>query len=213
VIIHVTDHVMHSVSSLSLDPDSIGLLDNPLWCPYNQVPADPFRTPAVSNYGTVETSTNTDHLLNPVSFEQTLLQLPINNYAVDTRVPPVGKTTCFNYALTDEDVAEPADVRPQQGPGQSYRTRNNRRPYIYPTNSRIVPIKHTAAVFERSDGRFFCSEIGCDASYLRAGDCRRHMRKHEKPRFKCPAMDCDKTFYRADKMRDHIRQGHKGLFV
>ncbi|KAF1361361.1 hypothetical protein EJ07DRAFT_154155 [Lizonia empirigonia] len=52
---------------------------------------------------------------------------------------------------------------------------------------------------------------GCPKPLHRAGDYRRHMRKHQKPRFKCPDIDCDKTFYRADKMRDHIRQGHKGL--
>ncbi|KAH7072176.1 hypothetical protein BKA63DRAFT_555001 [Paraphoma chrysanthemicola] len=49
----------------------------------------------------------------------------------------------------------------------------------------------------------------CSKTFKRAGDYRRHMKKHGPPLFKCCVMNCDKTFYRADKVRAHHRQGHK----
>jgi hypothetical protein len=45
----------------------------------------------------------------------------------------------------------------------------------------------------------------------RAGDFRRHMKKHNPKIFKYPCtMDgCQKTFYRADKLKNHLDQKHK----
>ncbi|KAF2800938.1 hypothetical protein K505DRAFT_331204 [Melanomma pulvis-pyrius CBS 109.77] len=46
---------------------------------------------------------------------------------------------------------------------------------------------------------------GCRQTFRRAGDYRRHMKKHEAPEFKCVDFDCDKAFYRLDKLRDHVK--------
>ncbi|KAH5209234.1 hypothetical protein HBI82_167500 [Parastagonospora nodorum] len=57
--------------------------------------------------------------------------------------------------------------------------------------------------------RITCSFAGCGRSFVRAGDCRRHMLKHGPPKFKCAVIECDMTFHRADKLRAHMKQGHK----
>jgi hypothetical protein len=54
-----------------------------------------------------------------------------------------------------------------------------------------------------------CTEAGCDQTFRRSGDYRRHMMKHRTPPFRCIMVDCSYTFYRLDKLRDHIKQGHK----
>lgn len=71
------------------------------------------------------------------------------------------------------------------------------------------PVKPAeAVVMEHPDGKFFCSQLGCDAVYLRAGDCRRHLKMHNGPFFSCKQPGCDMEFYRRDKLRDHMKQGH-----
>ena len=57
--------------------------------------------------------------------------------------------------------------------------------------------------------RITCNVDGCNRSYRRVGDCRRHMRKHQPPNLRCVVGDCDMKFARMDKLRDHVRQGHK----
>jgi hypothetical protein len=70
----------------------------------------------------------------------------------------------------------------------------------------IKPIE--AVVMQLPDGKFFCSQLGCEAVYPRAGDCRRHLKKHNGPFFPCTEFDCDMEFYRHDKLRAHLKQGH-----
>jgi hypothetical protein len=71
------------------------------------------------------------------------------------------------------------------------------------------PIKPAeAVVLQLPDGKFFCSQLGCDAVYLRPGDCRRHLKMHNGPFFPCKQPGCDMEFYRRDKLRDHMKQGH-----
>jgi uncharacterized Zn-finger protein len=57
--------------------------------------------------------------------------------------------------------------------------------------------------------RVACSFQGCGKTFGRAGDCRRHMKKHGPARFICPLPGCNKPFHRADKLRDHLKQGHR----
>jgi hypothetical protein len=56
--------------------------------------------------------------------------------------------------------------------------------------------------------RVVCSHLGCNKSYLRAGDCRRHMRDHGPPRFPCTEVGCGMQFRRRDKLCQHLRQRH-----
>jgi hypothetical protein len=62
--------------------------------------------------------------------------------------------------------------------------------------------------------RTICSYPGCDRSYARPGDCRRHMLKHAAgpSRFRCIFRDCDMGFQRGDKLREHLENGHKFNF-
>lgn len=63
-------------------------------------------------------------------------------------------------------------------------------------------------VMQRDGGLFFCSQIGCDATYPRKGDCRRHLKKHNGPVLDCLQRGCAMKFYRHDKLRAHMQQGH-----
>ncbi|XPT01465.1 hypothetical protein M3J09_010600 [Ascochyta lentis] len=66
-----------------------------------------------------------------------------------------------------------------------------------------------AFVQKTLDGRFRCSEGRCNKTCRRAGDCRRHLKKHNRgPFFSCTQRGCDMEFYRHDKLRDHLKQGH-----
>lgn len=65
-----------------------------------------------------------------------------------------------------------------------------------------------AIVMKLPEGGFFCSQLGCDTIYLRVGDCRRHLKKHNGPFFVCTQHDCSMEFYRHDKLRAHMMQGH-----
>ena len=71
------------------------------------------------------------------------------------------------------------------------------------------PIKPAeAVVLQLPDGKFFCSQFGCDAVYLRPGDCRRHLKMHNGPFFPCTEQGCPMIFYRNDKLQDHLTQRH-----
>ncbi|KAJ8113629.1 hypothetical protein OPT61_g4288 [Boeremia exigua] len=80
-------------------------------------------------------------------------------------------------------------------------------------NAFAIPPKQRSAsleavVLERLDGSFYCSQLDCDASFLRAGDCRRHLQKHNEPFFACIQRGCDMKFYRHDKLRAHLKHSH-----
>lgn len=62
------------------------------------------------------------------------------------------------------------------------------------------------------NGPFFCSKSGCNATYLRLGDCRRHLKKHNGPYFYCYQYGCNMKFYRNDKLQDHLKKGH-GIII
>jgi hypothetical protein len=71
-----------------------------------------------------------------------------------------------------------------------------------------IPPASIAAPPAISQERFTCT-AGCNKTFGRAGDWRRHMGKHAPPKFNCIIIGCDKTFYRKDKLKAHVRQGHK----
>jgi hypothetical protein len=60
---------------------------------------------------------------------------------------------------------------------------------------------------QTSDSRFRCSE-GCPTVYLRVGDCRRHLKKHNGPFYPCEQPNCPMVFYRMDKLCAHMSKGH-----
>jgi hypothetical protein len=73
------------------------------------------------------------------------------------------------------------------------------------TTPPLDPIKTPLTICEEQTT---CS-LGCEETFSRAADFRRHMSKHETPTYKCFVFICDRTFYRYDKLRDHAKRGHK----
>lgn len=88
------------------------------------------------------------------------------------------------------------------------------QPLAYPgLTAPLLPLPESikpaeAVVMQLPDGKFFCSQLGCNAVYLRPGDCRRHLKKHNGPFFHCDQPGCGMDFYRHDKLRAHLKQGH-----
>jgi hypothetical protein len=78
-----------------------------------------------------------------------------------------------------------------------------------PTAVVAPPTRPNNAPQQTHQARITCSFVGCNKSYVRAGDCRRHMLKHGPPKFKCAVFDCNLIFHRADKWSNHMKQGHK----
>jgi uncharacterized Zn-finger protein len=57
---------------------------------------------------------------------------------------------------------------------------------------------------------FECPEEGCNISFGRAGDVKRHIQVHdEKKKYKCEF--CDRSFGRSDHMRSHVRTVHQNI--
>ncbi|KAH4052339.1 hypothetical protein HBI81_211110 [Parastagonospora nodorum] len=50
---------------------------------------------------------------------------------------------------------------------------------------------------------------GCRGTFGRAGEYRRHMRKHDARNIFCTQPGCTMAFYRKDKLSDHLRQAHR----
>lgn len=80
---------------------------------------------------------------------------------------------------------------------------------VTPMSSRQTSLKRQATVQGTSDGRFRCSSEECSSVYLRAGDCRRHLKKHNGPFHPCEQPGCPMVFYRMDKLRAHMSRGHR----
>ena len=66
-----------------------------------------------------------------------------------------------------------------------------------------------AAAPQPSGQALLTCPVGCDATFSRPGEYRRHMRKHGPRSFPCTQPGCTMAFYRKDKRRDHLRQFHK----
>lgn len=169
---------------------------------------------------------NIGNLLDPVSFEQSLLQLSASITADGTgaaQLPFATNTgTGVDSALPDNFIQSTfiasqgnlSSYFRQMIPNQNGLSQTLDADSGTSSDSSSTAVQQLAAT--NTDNYPNATEAnrcphGCPKPFRRPGDYRRHMRKHEKPRFKCPDIDCDKTFYRADKLRDHLRQGHKGL--
>lgn len=70
----------------------------------------------------------------------------------------------------------------------------------------ITPTQH-APLQPAAQASLVCP-FGCQGTFGRPGEYRRHMGKHDNPTFFCTQHGCTKSFYRKDKLKDHLRQGH-----
>ena len=59
-----------------------------------------------------------------------------------------------------------------------------------------------------SGDRIPCTHVGCSATFGRAGDFRRHIKKHADPELSCSIKTCNYKSYRLDKLREHQRKRH-----
>lgn len=74
-----------------------------------------------------------------------------------------------------------------------------------------LPATHiapNAANTHSSGGRISCSHVGCSATFGRAGDFRRHIKKHADPELSCSVKTCNYKSYRLDKLHEHQRKRH-----
>ena len=69
----------------------------------------------------------------------------------------------------------------------------------------IVP---NAANTYSSGDRISCTHVGCSATFGRAGDFRRHIKKHADPELSCSVKTCNYKSYRLDKLREHQCKRH-----
>ena len=86
-------------------------------------------------------------------------------------------------------------------------------PLLAPANLAPNPSQRrgAGATFRQAvpEPRVHCEFPGCNKTFRRKGDCRRHMRKHNPVRaYSCVVDACGMKFYRLDKLRDHARDGH-----
>jgi hypothetical protein len=65
-----------------------------------------------------------------------------------------------------------------------------------------------ATVAPQPFGQALMCPRGCEGTFGRRGEYRRHMKKHERHAFQCNQIGCYKSFYRKDKLNDHLRQAH-----
>lgn len=74
-----------------------------------------------------------------------------------------------------------------------------------------LPATHiapNAANTHSSGDRISCTHVGCSATFGRAGDFRRHIKKHADPELSCSVKTCNYKSYRLDKLREHQRKRH-----
>jgi uncharacterized C2H2 Zn-finger protein len=108
----------------------------------------------------------------------------VNNYdasMVSIQAPP--SVNSFGHAFS-------APALPQLQPSSSIST-SNAGP-IQPSGTNLLACPH-----------------GCQSTFGRPSEYRRHMTKHQGRAFNCTQPSCIKSFHRRDKLRDHLRQAHK----
>lgn len=69
-------------------------------------------------------------------------------------------------------------------------------------------IAPNAANTHSSGDRIPCTHVGCSAAFGRAGDFRRHIKRHADPMLSCSVKTCNYRSYRLDKLREHGRKKH-----
>lgn len=138
-------------------------------------------------------------LENPLFANNAAAANSYENTNLSVRAFNVGQASAPNGSVQVQTNVQPAILAMQAAVQASI---------IGPSIPTQTPILRTAVVLKATNGRFFCSELGCDASYALVGDCRRHLKKHNGPFFYCNQYGCDKKFYRNDKLQDHLKKGH-----
>jgi hypothetical protein len=129
--------------------------------------------------------------------ESSIVSLASNNVFTPLPLQPNPFLTQPSYT-----VAEPGCSFQYIAPAPAAQT-NVVDPPGLPSGTRGVVRRRPA------ETRIHCPAHGCTKTFRRAGDCRRHMRKHQPPNLRCIVANCDMKFDRMDKVRDHMRQGHK----
>jgi hypothetical protein len=105
--------------------------------------------------------------------------------------------------LEEQFIPTPFGYTPLPDLPNTFAEDSNLQPSI--TVQQPVPVDFPQSIRQ---ARVACSHLGCNKSYLRVGDCRRHMRVHERLRILCTEVGCGMKFHRRDKLRQHLRQRH-----
>ena len=105
-----------------------------------------------------------------------------------------------------DDFAFTTDPTPKMTNSSGITTQRNGTAFTSPLPAtQITP--NAANTHSRGD-RISCTHVGCSATFGRAGDFRRHIKKHADPELSCSIKTCNYKSYRLDKLREHQRKRH-----
>lgn len=176
----------HAVGLINCFHDvSIGLSSNGVTSAWSQPPndfeffSDPVTLPSEQLYASPDLNTE---------------------LVVSSDSSSINQVAAIEPSIAVQDVQVPAS-------SQSTSHYNAFARSVPPTSGGQTLLDRQATVQDTSDGRFRCSE-GCPTLYIRVGDCRRHLKKHNGPFYHCEQPDCPMTFYRMDKLCAHMSQRH-----
>ncbi|KAF2004794.1 hypothetical protein P154DRAFT_519236 [Amniculicola lignicola CBS 123094] len=201
LIVNLTDQTLASVNGTSQP-----LLDTNLGLGFTYEDAlgqyDPsFDFTAFSNQDLLTTNDIQWPSINKLSvFYDSSLSL-FTNFVNDHQLQQTPAMLEQSYA-PQEPVFD-SEVVPQGNIGPSCDTPSR---MIIPRISQ--PLSDTA--IHQPGERISCTHPGCTTIFRRAGDYRRHMKKHRPYDFECSFPGCSKRFWRGDKMRDHAKVHTKG---
>lgn len=109
-------------------------------------------------------------------------------------------TSAFAVVSKNNDTSTDSEINASASTNSSSITRSS-------IISKVSAKAHNAAA------RLACRHPGCTTTVARAGELRRHIRKHQTPHLSCLVNNCsrkgDNGFYRSDKLRDHLRCYHR----
>ena len=106
-----------------------------------------------------------------------------------------------------EGFASTTDPTPEVTNSSGIITQRNGTALTSPSLPATHIVPNAANTYSSGD-RISCTHVGCFATFGRAGDFRRHIKKHAGPELSCSVKTCNYKSYRLDKLREHQCKRH-----
>jgi hypothetical protein len=146
------------------------------------------------------------------------------NEHIDPEIPEHQVTSAFkqdaNFILGDSSGYHDNTIHSSYitGPLNNYNTVFQQSPMQFPSHNVYIPstLQNTGPSQPIVSGgqsqpsgqaNLMCN--GCQVTFGRPSEYRRHLNKHTGRTHPCTEPGCSKSFYRRDKLRDHLRQRHR----
>jgi hypothetical protein len=141
------------------------------------------------------------------SVEETVNPRYGNQFNIPPEVLGINPNDAINGFWYLDGSAFTTDPTPEMTSSSGITTQRNGTAFRSPSlpATQIAP---NAANTHSSGDRIYCTHMGCPATFRRAADFRRHIKKHSAPGLPCPIKTCDYKSYRHDKLREHGRKKH-----